>query len=391
MNLRSLIVVLTTALMLVVTGCALKRPPAPQPAPPPVVITEQTWLQADRDIVAASQATTGTVKDYTRRSMKVWKDRVYQLTEENFIPWFTGYWTQQWLTMKVAMYKANSGEGRQPPEKQLALYLQEQYHNRVLIPVAREVNPELIMEQATKLYVQLLTRELRNIAQRYGLPPDQFGRRLNDVPAIELAPPPIENASLYQVIRAEPLEQMRAYIALINRIRHSGIKEGAESDASISTVADAASKKLEATLAPRGIASAIGAAAGKVAGAMISIATAGISVIMHRNEQPEMTDQLRVILNAALDKEWRSEMENPTSGVNAGVLYLAGNIEANLTKAITPPVEFEPAPQEAPEQAPAEEGSSSEATCVISGSGDAVGSSPQCRPDDVNQQPAVTP
>nr|WP_246238032.1 hypothetical protein [Pseudomonas akapageensis] len=382
MNLRSLIVVLLTALMLVTAGCASKAPAPQPPPPPPVTISEATWQQADRDIVAASQATTNTVKDYTRRSMRVWKDRVYQLTESDFIPWFTGYWTQQWLTMKVAFYKANSGEGKVPPEKQLAVYLQEQYHQRVIDPVAKEVNPDLVMEQATKLYVQLLTRELRGIAQRYGLPPDQFGRRLSDILAIELAPPPKHDASLYQVIRAEPLEQLPAYVVLINKIHKAAANTAvAAADASISTVAENASKKLEATLAPRGIAGAVSAAAGKVAGAMISIATAGVSVLMHRNEQPEMVDQLRVILNAALDKEWRNEMENPTTGVNAGVLYLSGKIEANLTKTLTPPVEFQPPPQAVPDQVPEQGGSdedSGDETCVISGDSKGVGASPNC-------------
>jgi hypothetical protein len=370
--------------MLVVAGC-VSKPPAPKPVPaPPVVITEQTWLQVDRDIVASSQATTRTVKDFTRRSMKDWKDHIYQRTEEDFIPWFTGYWTQQWLTMKVAVYKANSGPGKEPAEKQLAIYLQEQYHSRVLDPVAKEIDPDLVMEQATKLYVQLLTQELRGIAQRYGLPPDQFGRRLSDIPAIELAPPPTHNASLYQVIRADPLEKLKAYVVLINRIHHAAAGAGvAASDASISTVAQQASKELEATLAPRGIASAVAAAAGKVAGAMISIATAGITAIMHRNEQPQMVNDLRVILNAALDKEWKLQMEEPSIGVMAGALYLSGKIETSLTKTITPPVEFQPQQQDVPDQAPADEGStgdnSGSTTCVISGSGEAVGSSPQCR------------
>ncbi|MCY1398223.1 hypothetical protein D3C76_566030 [compost metagenome] len=349
LNLRSLSLTLITILALTLAGCAAKAP-APQPAPRPVIINEQTWLQVDRDIVVSSQATARTVKDFTRRSMKDWKDRVYQRTETDFIPWFTGYWTQQWLTMKVAFYKASSGQGKEPPEKQLAIYLQEQYHARVLDPVAKEIDPDRIMEQASILYVQLLTQQLRGIAKRYGLPPDQFGRRLTDVPAIALGPPPAKNASLYQVIRAEPIQTLPAFVTLINRIHNAEASKGVgAADKSISSVAEKASKKLEATLAPRGVASAVAAAVGKVAGAMISLAATGIGVVMHRNEHPEMVDQLRVILNAALDKEWRSQMEDPTIGVNAGVLYMAGKIETNLSKVATPAVEFEAPPEIVPE------------------------------------------
>ncbi|MNY52820.1 hypothetical protein D3C86_1885280 [compost metagenome] len=42
-------------------------------------------------------------------------------------------------------------------------------------------------------------------------------------------------------------------------------------------------------------------------------------------------------------------MEDPTIGVNAGVLYMAGKIETNLSKVATPAVEFEAPPEIVPE------------------------------------------
>jgi len=183
LNLRSLIV----ALMVALAGCA-----TPDRAPdltPPVLISESTWRQVDRDIVAASLAATGPVENYARGSMESWKGLVYQRTDADFIPWFTSYWTQQWLSMKVAWYKLSAGKETDPTVDRLATYLQEEYHNHVLDPVAKEIDPEVVMKQATKLYVQLLGERLQGIPQRYGVPLDQFDRRLQDIPAIALAPP----------------------------------------------------------------------------------------------------------------------------------------------------------------------------------------------------------
>ncbi|RJG14306.1 hypothetical protein D3879_01695 [Pseudomonas cavernicola] len=343
MNLRSLIVVLMVAL----AGCA-----TPDRAPdltPPVLISENTWRQVDRDIVAASLAATGSVKNYARRSMESWRDRVYQRNEAEFIPWFTSYWTQQWLTIKVAWYKASTGAETDPAASRLATYLQEQYHDRVLEPVAKEIDPDAVMELAMKLYVQLLDKQFQGIAQRYGVPLDQFDRRLKDIPAIALAPPPAHSASLYQILHADPIDSLPAYVALVDRIRNAAGGTGAgPSDASISSLAKRTSEKLEATLVPRGAASAAAAAVGEVAGMMISIAAAGFSAILHENERPEMVEQLRVILNVALNDEWRSLMENPATGVMGGVNYLSGQIEGNLTKTVTLPVKFEPVPREVP-------------------------------------------
>jgi len=295
-----------------------------------VQLSPATWEQIDREIIQASLASTSSVNDYARRSMRVWRDRVQQFTESEFIPWFTGYWTQQWLTMKVAWYKMNSGEGKDPPEKRLALYLQEQYHRQVLDQVAKEIDPEGIRDRAMELYIQLLGQQLQQIAQRYRAPAQQFNLRLTRIQAINLGPPAARNASLYQLLFSKPLAEQPAYAALVGHM-HSTVRAGTQrSDVGLSSVAQQASEKLGATLAPRGIASAVATAVGRVAGSLISVAAAGYGVITHNQEQPAMIEQLRVILNVALNEEWRELMDNRKTGAMAGVYYLSGEIEEGL-------------------------------------------------------------
>src|SRR5512135_1652373 len=199
---------LIVAVLVALAGCATAEH-APD-LPPPVPISESTWRQVDSDVGAASRAATEQAKNDARASMERWRDRVRQRTEADFIPWFTGYWTQQWLAIKVAWYKLSTGEGTDPAVKRLATYLQEQYQDRVLDPVAREIDPEAVRAQATKLYVQLLGEQLQEIRRRYGVPPDQFDRHLKDIPAIALAPPPAHSASLYQIVHADPIAGLPA-------------------------------------------------------------------------------------------------------------------------------------------------------------------------------------
>lgn len=313
--------------LLALGGCASREKAI---EPPPVQLSPATWEQIDREIIDASLASTSSVNDYTRRSMRVWKDRVQQFTESDFIPWFTGYWTQQWLTMKVAWYKMNSGEGKEPPEKRLAVYLQEQYHSRVLDQVAKEIDPEGIRDRAMELYLQLLGQQLQQIAQRYRAPPEQLNLRLTRIQAINLGPPKTRNASLYQLLYSKPLAEQPAYAALVGHM-HSAVRAGTQrSDIGLSSVAQQASEKLGATLAPRGIASAVASAVGRVAGALISVAATGYGIVSHSQEQPAMIEQLRVILNVALNEEWRELMENRKTGAMAGVYYLSGEIEEGV-------------------------------------------------------------
>jgi len=337
LNLRSLIVVL----MVVLAGCATVDRAHQTP---PVVISESTWRQIDGDIIAASQDATGQARVFARGSMDYWRVRVYERTETDFIPWFSSYWTQEWLAMKVTWYSISAGKDTDPSAKRLAVYLQEQYRDRVLDPVAIEIDPDAILGQATEFYVQLLGKQLQEIAQRYGVPADQFDRRLNDIPAISLAPPPTRSASLYQIVHASPINKLPAYGALIDKIHSSA--GGASSDAGISSVAKRTSEKLEAQFASRGAAGAAAAAAGRVAGLLISMGVAGFRAIAHESDRTDMETQLRENLGTAFDGAWLGLMKNPDSGVMAGVYYLSGQIEGSLATTPQPSIRFEPVPRE---------------------------------------------
>ncbi|MCO7526265.1 hypothetical protein NJH54_17350 [Pseudomonas asiatica] len=339
-------VLLLLCLLLALAGCAGKPPPVP---PPPVVLTPATWQRIDQELIEASVGAGSSANDYARRSMRVWKEQVQQRTESEFIPWFTGYWTQQWLTLKVAWYKIDSGEGREPAEKRLALYLQEQYHKRVIEPVAEQINPEGIRDRASELYLQLLGQQLPAIISRYNAPPEQFSQRLNRIPAIALGPPDARNASLYQLLRAKSLAQQPAWQAMRQHLHQQASKGPGKTDVGLNSVANQASEKLGATLAPRGIASAVASAVGKVAGAMISIAAAGYGVMTHDREHPQMVEQLRVILNVALNQEWQELMENRQSGAMSGVYYLSGQVEDSLL-ASAPRTEEQPVEHQVKQQ-----------------------------------------
>lgn len=305
---------------------------------PPVVLSPAAWQQVDREIVMASRGAAGSAGDYARRSMRVWREEVQKHTEANFIPWFTGYWTQQWLTLKVAWYKMSQDREHAQGDNRLALYLQEAYRERVLEPVAEQINPDLIRERATELYVQLLGQQLAGIQQRYRPAPDQFALHLQRIPAIALGPPAARDASLRQLLAARPLIKLPAWLALDENIRRAAAANASAADNGLSSVASKASTRLEATLAPRGALSAVAAAVGKAAGMAISLASAGIGAMMHESDRPEMVEQLRVILNVALNEEWQNLMENHATGVMAGVWSLSGQIEGNLME----PAQMEP-------------------------------------------------
>ena len=333
MNLRWLIV----AVLVVLGGCVMS-PRAPVEAPQ-VVISSSTWQQVDREIIQASQSATEQTKIYAHGAMDYWRTRVYELTEQNFIPWFSSYWTQEWLSMKVSWYTISAKGEQDATEKRLAAYLLEQYQEKVLAPVAVEIDPDAILSLAAAFYVDILKEELQKISQRHGVPMAQLNGRIQKIPAIALGPPPARDASLYQVVHTEQLNTLPAYAALIDKIHKAGGDKGVGStDTAMAPVARRASQRMEAEMAPRGAASAVAAAAGKLAGGLITVGVAGIRALIQSADRPDSEALIRSSLGNTFDKAWTKLVQNPTTGVMAGTLYMAGQIEGSLAQSAEPPV-----------------------------------------------------
>lgn len=337
---------LIAALLVALAGCAVPQDSAE--LAPTVHVSESTWRRVDRDIGAASVAAGGQARGYAHNAMEEWMSRVRQLTEENFIPWYTSYWTQQWLAMKVAWYEMNNEEGIDLAAERLAAYLQEQYYTRVLGPVADDLDPNEVMGRTTALYVHALGDELEGIPQRYGVPLDQFDGRLEAIPAIVVATVPSRNASLYQTVRAEHVDSLPAYEALMAQIRNASDDMGSgPSDDKMSAVARRAADKFIDKLAVRGGASAAAAVVGGVVGILIAIGATGLGAMAHEKDRPALEAQLRENLNVAIDEMRQSLTEDPATGVMAAVHHICGQIERNLVTTSIAPVQFEPESVEA--------------------------------------------
>ncbi|MHB9801051.1 hypothetical protein ACYCAX_24985 [Pseudomonas sp. MT3] len=325
-------------LLLALAGCSHR---APEPVAP---ISESTWRQVDADIGAASLSATTQARAYAEGAMEHWMDLVYQRTDSQFIPWFSSYWTQQWLGMKVAWYKMQAKGDLDPTVDRLAVYLQDEYHQQVLVPVAKELDPDSIMETAARRYIGALVEALDAIPQRRGVPQKVFDEHLKGIPAITLGPPSGRDASLYDVVRAKDVGQLPAFAALMQEIRKAAGKAGAGTRVTgVSPVAQRTSAKLVNELRNRSIAGVVASAAGKVAGSIISVAFTLFSLSSNDHDRPEVESQLRKEINAAFDEQWLALMHDRQGGVMAGVDYLGGRVQQSLTGQLSQPEEDEEA------------------------------------------------
>ncbi|WP_235777372.1 hypothetical protein [Pseudomonas piscis] len=309
--------------LLVLAGCANRSPEPMAPAP----VAPATWRQVDRALLEASARATAQAEVYAQGSMEHWRTRVYQQTDESFIPWFSGYWTQEWLSLKVGWYSLNSGGDSDQAARRLALYLQEQYQQRVLAPVALEIDADQITAQAMEFYVQQLRLQLAQVSTRLQLPAAQLDQHLEGIMAIDLGPQASQRASLRQLLQVEPIVRLPAYGPLLQQLR---LPEQATGTSGVPRVAQQTSEKLQAQFAGRGVAGAVAAAVGRVAGALISVGVAGVRALVQDDARPDLQAQTRRDLGEAFDQAWLRQLHDPQHGVMAGVYYLGRQLEGQL-------------------------------------------------------------
>lgn len=282
-------------------------------------------------IAVASEYARCEAEAYARVAMDEWRDRVRRQIEEVFIPWYSSYWTQQWISTKVAWYQLQYAEGEATPEERLVSYLQEQFREQVLEPVGGFVDPNAVMDQAANTYRLELKGRVEPLSFEYGIPVDAFSQHLDTIPAIVISTTPQEIVSLRDVLNTADLSALPAYGALWTQIAAAnGNAETTVPMDRLDHVARRAVTKLVGSMPLRASAAAASTLIGGFWGLVISAGSAVWSVTEHEQDKQAMEMQLRENLDAALGVMWQDLVEDPRGGVTAMVQHMSDQIEAAL-------------------------------------------------------------
>ena len=339
---------LAGTLLLALAGSLVSctRPPArikPTPAPP-YQIESAILRTMNAQILAASVFAMHESEAHARVSMDEWRERVRLRTEDVFIPWYSDYWTQQWIAARVAWYKLQYTEGEVTPEERLVGYLQEQFYTQVLKPVSDFIDPNDVMNDTTGIYLLELKYRLDPLPPAYGIPVDAFKRHLDSIPAIVVPP---REASLDAVLQTGDLYGLPAYAALLKQLDSGDDTPGPQpSQDRLYAVARSAVTRLVESLAVRGGAAAASTIVNGVWGGLISLGAGVWGVLEHDQEKPLIEAQLRENLDAALEVMWQELVEDQQGGVAAVVHHINQNIENALTP---PPRQTRPPPVRNPD------------------------------------------
>lgn len=331
--------VLLLVFIAVLGGCSFAPSQVEEPPVPGYQIQPGTLRAIDEQIYNASVYARHEAGACARVAMDEWMWRVRERTEEVFIPWYTGYWTQQWIGIKVTWYRLNNDGGESGPEERLSSYLQEQFYTQVLEPVSSFVDPHVVMEHATISYLRELKDALDPLPARYRVPIAAFNQHLEAIPAIAGTEAPLRDASLYEVLQAADLSDVAGYDALLAQIATvNGSVTPTPSADRLQVVARRAINKLLGTMTVRGGATAASTIVGGFWGMLISTGSAAWGAVEHENDKPVMEAQLRENLGAAMDVMWQDLVEDEHTGVTAMVYHMSTQIEAAVFQPMQEPL-----------------------------------------------------
>jgi hypothetical protein len=297
--------------------------------PTPLYHVQPETLRAiDERLLTASAHARHESEAYARIVMEEWLWRVRRRTEEVFIPWYSGYGTQQWIATKVAWYRLMYTESGATPEERLVSYLQEQFYEQVLGPVSSLVDPQTVMEDTAVYYLRELKGQIDRLPLEYHVPVAAFNQHLESIPAIVVKRVPLQDASLYQVLQAADLSASPAYDALLEEIAAvNDAANPAPSPDRLQLVAKRAVTRLLDSMALRGGATTASTIVGGFWGLVISAGSAAYGFLEHENDKPAMEAQLRENLDAALDLIWQDLVEDQRGGVAALMYHVSTQIE----------------------------------------------------------------
>jgi hypothetical protein len=326
------------ALCALLAACAAPRIQEAPALPEEPPVTAATWQRAGTELRRIAETADRAAYAYAQEAMGRWFRRVSALTESEFVPWATDYWTHQWLSLKLAWYQTDETGGDRAALTRLTGYLAEEYRSRVLEPAAEDIDPLQVMDEASALYADTLASGMRELRHRHALPPRRLAAWLAGIPLI--ATPP--GASLQDLEAATSVTGLSAYQALTAGSRGTGNGSFAGLETAVQPVARRTAERLSTTLAVRGGAAAASVLGG-VPGALLGLGISAWDATAYESERPALEAALRADLDDALRTALWHLLHDPATGVLAPVAHMAAQLDGALQTPVAPAsVEFGP-------------------------------------------------
>ena len=122
------------------------------------IIKPVQWEQVDQAIQSDLIAAHNEVEQYASSKLDTWISELMVKVDDNFIPWYFGYWNQQALGLKSLFQTAYRWFNGNAPtaEETLNQIIETEFTNRVLQPQTAQLQIKILTDESVNLYIKNL-------------------------------------------------------------------------------------------------------------------------------------------------------------------------------------------------------------------------------------------
>ena len=136
------------------------------------------WDGVDSEIRQVFDTARDKARATARARLDAWHAELMGRVEGDFLPWYFGFWNQEWRDLKAAGYLAADWVGFGDAEAAMMADFRDAFATRVMPPAETQLRMEAIAREALTVYLDHARDQLPEVASEYGVPRDDWQQHL---------------------------------------------------------------------------------------------------------------------------------------------------------------------------------------------------------------------
>jgi hypothetical protein len=136
------------------------------------------WAGVDGEIRRVFSEARDRAHATARARLDAWHAELMGRVEGDFLPWYFGFWNQEWRDLKAAGYLAADWAGFTDAETAMMADFRDAFAARVMPPAETQLRMEAIARAALTAYLSHARERLPDIPAEYGVPRDDWQQHL---------------------------------------------------------------------------------------------------------------------------------------------------------------------------------------------------------------------
>ncbi|MFP4560074.1 MAG: hypothetical protein ACLFQ3_02015, partial [Thiohalorhabdus sp.] len=136
------------------------------------------WSAVDAEIRTVFEEARRDAEKRAQRELDAWHAELMGRVDEDFLPWYFGFWNQQWRDLKALGFLAADWVGGREAQAAMMDDFRDAFATRVMPPGETQMRMEAIARDTLQAYLADVRTELRAIPAEHDVPRDDWEQHL---------------------------------------------------------------------------------------------------------------------------------------------------------------------------------------------------------------------